>query len=146
MKRKKKEFRYLLDLKELKSGLEEQMEKLALYIQPENKKEVLKMTVKEIVEKVNRMILSKDSEEYEWLYDNVVTPALCTDYVLTTEYIKQISKEHMLELAAGMDVVIKYFNKVELADLIKEKYYALIGNDGDIVDKETIDSLYDFLH
>ena len=70
MKRKKKEFRYLLDLKELKSGLEEQMEKLALYIQPENKKEVLKMTVKEIVEKVNRMILSKDSEEYEWLYEH----------------------------------------------------------------------------
>lgn len=103
------------------------------------------MTVKDIVEKVNKMITCKNEEESEWLYENEITPALCEDYGVTTAYIKQISRVQMIELAAGMTEVVKHFNKIELAELIIEKFSSLIGDDCDEVDHETINSLKDFV-
>lgn len=104
------------------------------------------MTVKDIIIKVNKMIACKEPEIYSWEYSNNVTPALLSDYNVTLSYIKQISKEHLIHLTAGMDEVVEYFNKEELADLIIKKYTLLVGNDGNEIDLDTIKNLKNFLH
>lgn len=104
------------------------------------------MDIKTIEKKVNDMINCQDAEKYEWQYNNVVTPALCEDYDTTYAFIKQITKEQMIELAGGMEEVVEHFNKEELADLIIERYNTLVGEDGDKVDLETMKTLKDFLN
>lgn len=103
------------------------------------------MKTENIAEKVNRMIACQDAETYEWMYENIVTPALCEDYDLTFAYIQNISKEHMMNLASGMDEIVEHFNKEELADLIVERFMTLIGDKGDEVDVKTIKTLKKFL-
>lgn len=104
------------------------------------------MDIKEIGKKVNDMINCQDAEEREWQYNNVVTPALFKNYDMTYAFIKQITKEQMIELAGGMEEVVEHFNKEELADLIIERYNTLVGTDGNQVDFETMKTLKDFIN